>query len=465
MTETLAMLPPQNIEAEQMVLGAVLLDNDALTVADNELRPDDFYKSAHRSIFSAMLTMRERGEAIDLLTLAEMMRHGEALEKVGGAFYLSTLAALVPTAANIKHHARIVARAAQLRAIDNACSEIKTGIYTGADPDALITSLVARLTSARRYKTDSILMANDLMHVGFTEIGRRYDCAQSGRIPGIPTGHRDLDRKLFGFSPQLYVLSGAPSMGKSALADGFVRSAAAHFQAEWESQLPDVRPERPGHAGEISLEMSPQMIALRNLSSRSRVPLSRLLAGTLHPQDFGKLHAAASEHSALPICYEFSSYSDREMERTIDHMVQTLGVMFLVFDYLQQGYVEDHKGTREQEVSRLSRLLKRKAKEHNIPIVVLSSLNRGIANRPEKRPNMSDLRESGNIEFDGDVIMFVYRVEVYNKCACPPKNQGGVCICGRRGKAEIIIEKGKMEGTGTVELEWETNYTTFVDKA
>lgn len=460
MSDTLKQLPPQNIEAEQMVLGAVMIENDSLAKVKDLLRPEDFYRDAHVRIYSAMLLMAERREAIDLVTLSDALRSGGVIDKIGGASYLSELISLVPTAANIKHHARLVSTASQLRQVIHACAEAQGQAYAG-DPDSIISECVTKLNAIRRNEGATLMSYADLMRLGFKEIERRYELAQNGKISGIPTGFRELDKKLGGWQPQLYFLGADSGMGKSALADQFVRHAARHFSDEWDKTLPEARGPKPPAVGVISLEMGPHQLALRAISSISTVPLSRLLAGTIHDPDWGRLAHAAGQGSPLPIHCEFTGFSDRQQERTIDYMVQVLGCKLIVFDYLQLGQVEDHTGTREQEVTKITRLHKRKIKQHGIPHIIVSSiLNKVIANRPEKRPTNSDLKESGNIEFDADCIMLLYREEKYRRCECPKDSH---CLCGRRGKAELIISKGRMEGVGTVDLEWHTNTTTFRD--
>lgn len=453
----LAYMPPQEIEAEQMVLGACLIDPRG-TLSISHLQPDDFYKTAHRLIYSTMRMLYDNGTDIDILTVAGPLKNAKELQTLGGAVaYLSSLIAMTPTTANFAAHERLVISAAQRRAIIKACSEAQTLAYTTTDADAIISSCISSLNKIRRHDNSMMLTYSDLIHQGFAEIEKRYELHRAGRLAGIPTGFRTLDDKLHGFQPQLYVIAGAAGMGKTALAEQFVRTAAQHFQSEWDSALPDTRPLKPHAVGVISLEMGPQQLAIRALSSMSNVPLSRLLAGSLGDTDWDCLTQTAGKTFKLPIVCEFTAFTDRALERTIDDMVQRLGARMILFDYLQLARCENYDGTREQEVTAISRLCKRKVQQHQIPIIVISSLNKNLSNRQDKRPVNSDLRESGNIEFDADVIMFVYRDEVYN-CKCP---RSLPCGCGKRGKAEIIISKGRMEGTGIVELEWHTNTTTF----
>ena len=451
--------PPQEIEAEQMILGACLLEPKEV-LNSLQLKAEDFYKTAHRRIFEAMRAIHAKGEDVDTITVSAALVNAEEVKPLGGpATYLSHLLSIVPTAANAQSHERLIVSASQRRGIIRACREMQEKAYNRGEPENIITDCIGKMNDIRRHDHSTLMAYADLMVAGFNEIERRFELKRSGKLAGIPTGFVDLDRRLHGFQPQLYVLAGASGMGKSALADQFVRNAAAHLLKEWGETLEEVRPPRPGGVGVISLEMGPPQLSLRAISSMSDVPLSRLLAGTIHDNDWNQITRTVGKAQPLPIYCEFTAFSDREIERTIDYMVQQLGCRMVLFDYLQLAQVEDHEGTREQEVTRLSRLHKFKVKQHNIPHIIISSLNKSMASRQDKRPLKSDLRESGNIEFDADVIMFVYRDEVYH-CKCPRQFE---CSCGRRGKAEVIVSKGRMEGEGTVELEWHTNTTTFRD--
>jgi replicative DNA helicase len=455
-------LPPQELEAEVQVLGACLLDRNVLAKA--RIQPKDFYRTVHGKIFEAMRRVYDAGEAVDLITVSAALRGVKEVEQNiegGASSYLVEIVSQVPTAAGFTSHENLVIAAAQRRAILRVQSDLYHEAHVKQDPDKIISDCINRLNEIRRHDNSTLLSYRELMQLGFGEIERRYVLAKEGKLPGIPTGFRDLDRKLHGFQPQLYILAGASGMGKSALADGFVRAAARHFLREWEETLPEARPERMPAAGILSLEMSPPQLSLRAISSESEIPLSRLLAGTIQERDWPLLSTTAGKISELPIFAEFTAFSDRQVERTIDDMVQRLGVRLLEVDYSQLISCEDHEGTREQEVSKILRLFKRKVKEHRLPIIDISSLKKGLSTRTDKRPTNDDLRESGNFEYDADVIMFVYRDEMYN-CKCP---RSGPCMCERRGKAEVIISKGRTEGLGTVELEWHTNTTTFRDGA
>lgn len=459
---SLTHLPPQNIDAEKMVLGACLIEPSVIGTL--HVRQEDFYKDVHRDLFALMLRLSERGESVDLVTIMPEFRQTKYYDAVGGMSYPASLVAYCPTAANVGSHERLVIEAAQLRAIDRALRAAQSEVYglTGSarpNPDAIIAGCNGTLSAILRHEDATIMRYSEIVKLGYSEVEKLTSLSGSGKFSGIPTGFRDLDRKLHGLQPQFYVLAGASGMGKTAFAAQVVRNAASHLMAEW-SELPEAsRTSGPGAVGVISLEMGPRQIALRDLSSASDVPLSRLLAGTLHDNDWSKLARAAGALHSLPIYYAFAAFHDRQIERVIDDMVQRLGVRLIVCDYLQLERCEDHDGTREQEVTKISHMHKRKVAQHRVPNLVISSLNRSLAGRPDKRPNKSDLRDSGSIEYDADVIMFVYRDEVYN-CKCPKQ---AACLCDRRGKAEIIVDKGRMEGTGTVELLWNGRTTTFSD--
>lgn len=436
---TLAHLPPQEIEAEQHVLGACLLEPQH-TLGAAYVLADDFYKTAHRKIFDAMRQVMASGQEVDVITVAAFLRGAAELEPMGGpATYLSYLINITPTAANFRSHERLVISAAQRRVLIRACREAEYRAYDEKDADRIVSDAITALAGARRHDGGAIITHREIILRGYEAIERRS--ALTSVVSGIPTGFRDLDIFLDGLQPQYYLIAGRPSMGKTALAEGIARNAA-----------------RSGHrVGFISIEMGEHQIALRALSRGSGVPLSRLLRGKLRDDDWDRFTAAAGAEVELQIDYAFSAFSERAVERAIDDMVQRLGCKLIIVDYLQLMAPDDRDGNREQEVARQSRMFKRKVKEHNVPHVILSQLNRALEARPDKRPMLADLRESGAIEQDADVIIFVYRDEVYH-CKC---SRDGACACGKRGKAELLIRKGRMEGTGNVDLLWEAPTTSF----
>jgi replicative DNA helicase len=455
-------LPPQNIEAEQMVLGAIIINSEALAEVRAELRDVDFYKETHRKIYATMLTMNERDENIDLVTLLDYLTRSKInLESVGGASYLAYLVSLVPTAANIKNHVKIVINRAQLRAMIHACSEAMTQAHNLQYPDQIITDCITTLNDIRRHAGSPMVAQAEFVAEGFRSIEHRYEAAKQNSIIGIPTGFRDLDVVTSGWQPWFIILAGRPSMGKTALAEHFIKAAALHFLKQWEDIPEQERPPKPEKSvGFISIEMGKEPLALRALSRESRIPLSRLLAGTVHHTDWTHLSNAANRLHDLPINYQFATPQAEILGRKIDEFVQRYGAGLIVVDYLQ--LMEDHhkNGNREQEISGISRMIAHKKEYHNIPIIGLAQLSRKLEDRPDKRPIPSDLRESGSLEQDADVIIFAYREEVYKPCNCP---QQGECLCGRRGKAQLLGRKGRNIGTWDIDLLWEKNITSFRD--
>lgn len=449
-------LPPQNIDAEQMVLGGVLIENDAIDKAKALLRTDDFYKTGHRKIWAAMLEMREKGENIDLITLADALRTG-GLELVGGASYLATLVSLVPTAANIRHHAGIVSSMSQLRSIIHDASDAITKAYTLQEPNKIITDLVGSVNDARRSEHSQIVTRKELLLYGIGEAEKLFE--QKGRISGLTTGIKDLDLMLSGLQKSdLVVIAARPSMGKSALAEGVAESAAAAFLREFNEAGGTGKKK---HVGFISIEMGKRQLALRAISRASGVSNTKIRRGDMSNRDWDLLAQGIGEGISLPIVYEVSALDERAVEASIDKLVQQYGCELILVDYIQLMRSDEERGrNREQEVSGQSRMLKGKAKQHDIPVVALSQLNRALENRVDKRPILADLRESGAIEQDADVVLFLYREEVYKPCACPDDMD---CGCGRRGRAVALVRKQRMGPCGDVDLTWHGPTTSFRD--
>lgn len=446
--------PPQDLEAEQMVLGAVLIEQDAIDVVKELLRPQDFYATKHEKIFTVMLGMREREVTIDLVTLPDAVRSGPGLEAVGGVTYLAFLVSQVPSAANIQHHARIVKRMKQLREISRICAEARDGVSLRNDPEGIITSLVAAANDVRTNESHGLVTQKELILFGYSETEKRYE--QKGKLSGIPTGFRDLDEKLEGLqNGDLVIIAGRPSMGKSAFAECIADNAARHFMRRATEENTPLQ-----KAGFISIEMSKRQLALRALSRTSGVSNTRIRRGDLGIDDWDRLSDGAGKAIQLPIMYETAAMDERSVERTIDIFVQKHGCSMVIVDYLQlmASASDGSYSSREQEVASQCRMLKRKAKKLNIPVIALAQLNRSLENRVDKRPVLADLRESGSLEQDADVIMFMYREEVYKKCECP-----GDCMCGRRGKAQVLMRKQRMGPCGDIELRWEGKTMTFRD--
>lgn len=448
---SLQKLPPQNIEAEQMVLGAILIENSAIETVSDILTSEDFYKESHRRIFAAMLEMAERKEPIDLITLTEELRRGGQLEKLGGAAYLSNLVSLVPTAANVKHHARIVHDKSVLRQLIRASTDIITNSYDDS-PEALrISEIIDRaqqeiLRISDQKMVEPFTAVKDVVRSSYETIMQLYE--RKEMVTGLPTGFTDLDKMTSGLQPgDLIIVAGRPSMGKTA----FCLNVAAYASIEEQKTV-----------AIFSLEMAKEQLGLRMLCSEARIDAHKLRTGFLAESDWGKLGLAAGRLSEAPIFIDDTgAIGIFEMRSKARRLKADKGLDLLIVDYLQLMRGSGDADSREQEISSISRSLKALAKELRVPVIALSQLNRAVETRgKDKRPMLADLRESGAIEQDADVILFIYRDEVYNKCECPPPPDG-VCSCGRRGTAEVIIGKQRNGPIGTVHLTFLNKFTRF----
>ncbi|HAK61016.1 MAG TPA: replicative DNA helicase [Nitrospiraceae bacterium] len=447
--DTLQKLPPQNIEAEQMVLGAILIENDSINKVIETLSPEDFYRDAHRRIYTVMLDMFETGEAIDLVTLSDALRIRNGIETAGDASYLSTLVSLVPTAANIKNHTRIVREKAVLRRLIHTATDIITQSYDDSrsivNVDELLDQAERSIFEITQKKIqDSFIALKDIVKSSFETIEQLYE--RKEMVTGIPTGFVDLDRMTSGFQQSdLIIVAGRPSMGKTA----FCLNVASHCAIEKEKPV-----------AVFSLEMSKEQLVLRMLCSEARVDAHRLRTGYLGEKDWPKLTMAAGRLSEAPIFIDdTAAITVLEMRAKARRLKAEHGLQLIIVDYLQLMRGRRGADSREQEISDISRSLKALAKELQVPVIALSQLNRAVETRgKDKRPMLADLRESGAIEQDADVIFFIYREEVYNKCECP---YDGECLCGRRGTAEAIIGKQRNGPVGKVDLTFISKYTRF----
>jgi len=448
---SLQKLPPQNIEAEQMVLGAILIENDSMNKVIDLLEPDDFYKDTHRRIFRFMLDMFETGEAIDLVTLTDVLRGKVGLESVGGASYLALLVSLVPTAANIKNHARIVREKAVLRKLIHSATDIITQSYDDSRTVVNIDELLDRAEKsifeiAQKKIRESFVSMKNIVGHSFAIVEKLYE--RKEMVTGLATGFTDLDERTSGLHPSdLIIVAGRPSMGKTA----FCLNIASHAAIENGKTV-----------AIFSLEMAKEQLVLRLLGSESRVDAHKLRTGHLSQRDWPPLSSAAGRLADAQIFIDdTAAMSVLEMRAKARRLKADKGVLDLIIvDYLQLMRGRGDEGSREQEISNISRSLKALAKELQLPVIALSQLNRAVESRPgkEKRPLLADLRESGAIEQDADVILFIYRDEVYNKCTCP---YDGECSCGQRGKAEVVIGKQRNGPIGTVDLTFINKYTRF----
>jgi len=388
--KTLEKLPPHDIEAEQSVLGAVLIDNEALYKALEVLRPDDFYHSAHRKIFDCMIALSERREMIDLLTLkSELERHGK-LEEVGGPPYIAALVDVVPTAANVEFHARIVHEKAIARRLLNASIQITTRCYADVEEvDRLLEDaerLIFEISETRVREGFSPL--KEVIKESFKTIEGLYD--KKGFITGIPTGFIDLDRLTSGFQPSdLIIVAARPSMGKSS----FCLNIAQHVGVR--EQLPTAI---------FSLEMSKEQLGIRLLCAEARVDSHRVRTGYVAREDWPRLSAAAEILSTAPIFIDDTpAISVLEMRAKSRRLRAEHGLGLIIVDYLQLMRSPKRHENRQQEITEISRSLKALAKELNVPVVALSQLSRAVETRSDRKPQLSDLRESGCLT--GDTVI------------------------------------------------------------
>jgi len=431
-------LPPQNLEAEVSVLGGVLLDNEALNRVLEVMKEGDFYRESHRKIFSAILDLYEKSEPVDLITLTEALKKRDALEAVGGVEYLNSLVNSVPTAANISYYAKIVKEKAILRKLINRSTDIISQVYgVSGDVDDFLDQAERSIFEISEDRVrPSFYSLKDIIKSSFKTIERLYEKHQL--ITGVPTGFTKLDELTSGLQPSdLIIIAGRPSMGKTALA----LDIAAHAAVEGGTP-----------SAIFSLEMAKEQLALRMLCSEAKVDAHRLRGGFLSESDWPKLTRAAGSLSEAPIFIDDTpGLSALEMRAKSRRLKAEHNLGLVVVDYLQLMRGRAHSDTREQEISDISRSLKALAKELNVPVMALSQLNRRVEERGDRRPQLSDLRESGAIEQDADVIIFLYRDEVYNKSEDNPN----------KGKAEIIIGKQRNGPTDKFELTFLDKFTCF----
>ncbi|MCX5918903.1 MAG: replicative DNA helicase [Deltaproteobacteria bacterium] len=431
-------LPPQNLEAEVSVLGGVLLDNEALNRVLEVMKEGDFYRESHRKIFSAILDLYEKSEPVDLITLTEALKKREALEAVGGVEYLNSLVNSVPTAANISYYAKIVKEKAILRKLINRSTDIISQVYgVSGDVDDFLDQAERSIFEISEDRVrPSFYPLKDIIKASFKTIERLYEKRQL--ITGVPTGFTKLDELTSGLQPSdLIIVAGRPSMGKTALALDIAAYAAV------EGGIPSAI---------FSLEMAKEQLALRMLCSEAKVDAHRLRGGFLSESDWPKLTRAAGSLSEAPIFIDDTpGLSALEMRAKSRRLKAEHNLGLVVVDYLQLMRGRADSDNREQEISDISRSLKALAKELNVPVMALSQLNRRVEERGDRRPQLSDLRESGAIEQDADVIIFLYRDEVYNKSEDNPN----------KGKAEIIIGKQRNGPTDKFELTFLDKFTCF----
>lgn len=433
-------VPPQNVDAEMSVLGGMMLSKDAIADVIEILRSADFYRPAHASVYEVVIELFGRGEPADAVTVgAELKKKGE-LERIGGLPYLHTLVATVPTAANAAYYARIVREQAQLRSLVEAGTRIVQLGYTtdGADVEGLINLAQSEVfaISEQRQTTDYTTL-EEIVPDLYEELERNAN--RDGGLDGVPTGFSELDSKLNGLrAGQMIIIAARPGGGKSTLAMDICRSAAVHNNMA---------------SAYFSLEMNRTELSMRLLAAESRVFLDRMIKGELETRDWQAIARTLDKISQAPLIVDDSpNMTMGEIRAKSRRMKQQHGIQLIVIDYLQLltsgGKAVE---SRQQEVSEFSRSIKLLAKELEIPIVAVAQLNRDSERRNDRRPQVADLRESGSLEQDADVVLLIHRDDMFNKDS------------DRRGLAEIIIGKQRSGPTGTLELEFQGQYARFAE--
>jgi replicative DNA helicase len=432
--------PPQDLEAEQSVLGGMLLSKDAIADVVETLRPQDFYKPAHETIYDAVLDLYGRGEPADPVTVAaELTKRGE-LARIGGAPYLHTLIASVPTAANAGYYARIVRERAILRRLVEAGTRIvQLGYTESGDVDSAVDRAQAEIYHVTDARTsEDYLPLSQIMEGTLDEL--EAISTRGGTLAGVPTGFSDLDSLTNGLHPgQLVVIAARPGLGKSTVALDFARAASI----------------KHGLASVFfSLEMTRNEITMRLLSAEARVPLHHMRTGSMSDDDWNKLARKMSEVASAPLFIDDSpNMNMMEIRAKCRRLKQRHDLRLVVVDYLQLMSSGRRVESRQQEVAEFSRSLKLLAKELEVPVVALSQLNRGPEQRTDKRPMLADLRESGSIEQDSDVVMLLHREDAYERES------------PRAGEADFIIAKHRNGPTAVVTVAFQGHYSRFVDMA
>lgn len=439
-------VPPHSLEAEQAVLGAIFLKQDAFSTAAERLSPADFYRANHQVIFEAMFKLFEKGDPIDLVSVTRMLMDEKKDDVAGGAVYLTKLVESTPTAANIDYYSKIVEEKALLRRLIQTSSDIVTQAFTREDEVGEVLDEAERniLAVSSRKNTQSFKAIKDVLIEVYDNIETLHNAKND--VTGIPTGYRDLDRMTSGFQPNdLIIIAARPSMGKTAFALNIAQNVATGTDK---------------NVAIFSLEMGAEQLVQRMLSAEGNIDSQRLRTGKLNEKDWTKLTMAMASLSHAGIYIDDSpGIRVADIRSKCRRLKQEHGLGMIIIDYLQliQGS-ENSRENRQQEVSEISRSLKGLARELEVPLIALSQLSRSVEQRQDKRPMMSDLRESGSIEQDADIVGFLYREDYYEtakdeEAGNDPDNQ----------KIEIIISKQRNGPTGTVELAFVRKINKFID--
>jgi len=433
-------IPPHNEEAERSALGAVMLNKEVLLDVTEEVKPEDFYNESHREIFDAIMNLYRENTAVDMLTVCEELNRRKTLDMVGGRAYIATLTAEVPSTANAGEYAKIVSEKAMLRRLITAAEDITIKGYDDkmAAEELLDYAEGDIFRIAQKRQRNDYAKIQDVLMKNLRIIDQAVQ--NKGQVIGLPTGFKQLDEKTSGLQPSdLIIVAARPGMGKTAFALNIAQQSAVKAGA---SVLI------------FSLEMSQELLGQRLIAMQARVESEKLKKGTLDLKDWDRINFALNELNNTKIVIDDTpGISIMEMRNKCRRLKAEQGLDLIVVDYLQLMTFDGRADSRQQEISALSRHLKLLAREMNCPVIVLSQLSRAPELRQDKRPMLSDLRESGSIEQDADIVMFLYRDDYYNENTEKP----GVC--------EINIAKHRSGPTDRIDLTWVARYTKFSDKA
>ncbi|CQR69994.1 Replicative DNA helicase [Sporomusa ovata DSM 2662] len=434
-------VPPQNVEAEQSVLGAMMIEREAISKVSEIIRSEDFYREAHRLIYNSMMELFNKNDAVDLVTVVEILRRDEKLEAAGGISYVSALANSVPTAANVIYHARIVEEKALLRQLITTATYVAGMGYEANEEVAVIMDKAEKMileVSQRKVGQEFASIKNIIFDV-FDRVSELY--SSKGGITGLATGFKDLDKLTSGLQPSdLILIAARPSMGKTA----FVLNIAQNIAIKEKQAV-----------AFFSLEMSKEQLVQRMLCSEAPIDAQRLRIGELENNDWDKLVRAADRLAAAPIFIDDTAgITIMEMRSKARRLKIEHDLKLIIIDYLQLmqgGTGSSRSENRQQEISEISRSLKALARELKVPVVALSQLSRGVESRQVKKPMLSDLRESGSLEQDADIVAFLYREDYYE-----PETEN-------KNITDVIIAKHRNGPVDSVQLFFHKQFTKFSD--
>ena len=432
-------VPPQNIEAEQAVLGAMLIKKEAIVEVQEILQPEDFYRETHRLVYEAMIELSGNDEAVDLVTLTEQLRKSGMLEKIGGLPFLTQLANAVPTAANVTYHAKIVKEKAELRRLISAATEIAGAAYEDADSVENIMDAAEKkiLSVAGSQNGGTFESMKSIVMRTFERINVLYE--SRGGLTGLSCGFKDLDKLTSGLQKSdLILVAARPSMGKTAFTLNIASYVGLHG----------------GKVAFFSLEMSKEQLMQRMLCAEGGIDATRLRTGQLDAKEWNRLVETADRLSRAPIYIDDTAgITVMELRSKARRLKAEHGLDLIIIDYLQlmQGRPSRNGDNRQQEISEISRSLKALARELDVPVIALSQLSRSVESRQVKKPMLSDLRESGSLEQDADIVMFLYREDYYDKDT------------ENKNITEIIIAKHRNGPVDSIQLFFQKEYTKFRD--